>query len=55
MEQLVNKSEAEGKKRRFHIGIILIVVGLLGMLLSAVVGPAQTTETPQTTVSQSAS
>lgn len=40
MDQLANKSEQDVKKRRFRIGIILIVVGLLGMLMTAKIGRA---------------
>lgn len=41
MDQLANKAEQDVKKRRFRIGIILIVVGLLGMLMTAIMGPPQ--------------
>ena len=50
MEQLATKTDENAKKRRFRIGIILVTLGLLGMLLTALTGQPQPPE-PSATVS----
>lgn len=53
MEQLATKTDENAKKRRFRIGIILVAVGLLGMLLTALteMPPQQSQTPPASTVS----
>ena len=53
MEQLATKTDEKAKKRRFRIGIILVAVGLLGMLLTALteMPPQQSQTPPASTVS----
>lgn len=49
MDQLSNQTDQDVKKRRFRIGIICIVVGLVGMLMTAVMrDPQQEPSQPST-------